>query len=370
MSDTKPLKVVIDARMVRGKMHGIARHVLLLACGFHELQERGELQIEPIFLVERDSAPKNAFFAFRTFEVKAKFLSLIELVDIPRAIGAIRPDLYHSPSFSSLAVCPVPHIVTVHDLNHLRFGSRLKKLYYRRLLKPFCKTARKVLTVSQFTQDELAKWLRLKNEKIQIVPNAIDFVWTEVSSPDAVSETAERYGLKPGKYFLALNSDKSHKNLDLLCNAYAAYRNKMGENAASSLALVGGGLNRVQPGVVALPSLDDATLRDLMRGAGAFLFPSLYEGFGFPPVEAFVAGARRVILSDIPPHRESLGQVQERVQFVDPTKEKDWILALANASQENLNTPQDSESVKKILTRLSAQAMAEVHQSLYLESVK
>lgn len=365
------MKVAIDARMVRGRMHGIARHVVLLASGFRSLAEQGKLKIDPIFIVdESDSDAKRRLGAFRTVGAHSRFLSLKEIVDLPRILKTISPDLYHSPSFSSLVVCPCPHVVTVHDLNHLRFGSRLKRVYYRQFLKPFCKSARKVVTVSNSVASELSKWLKLKSGSVSVVSSAIDAsIWSDTASK-TTEAVLSKYALDSRNYFLAIYSEKPHKGLGTLIAAYSRYREKVGAQALP-LALVAGPLSYTKSqGIVRIPSVDDVALSQLMAHARAFLFPSIYEGLGLPPVEAIAAGAH-VVLSDIPAHRESLERLESAASWVEPDQEKDWVMALSRAAEFERFSVTEIERLNLVIReRYSAEKMAAAYQNVYLEAVR
>ena len=126
------VKVVIDARMVGAVAHGIARYTAQIA---RALSSR-KLTYEPIFLVNENFSV-SSFYGFEIHRVPAAFLSPKEWFEIPKALKKISPALYHSTGFSALPYCPVPTVISIHDLNHLRFGNRMQKAYYQWVLKPF-----------------------------------------------------------------------------------------------------------------------------------------------------------------------------------------------------------------------------------------
>jgi glycosyltransferase involved in cell wall biosynthesis len=337
-------RVVIDARMVRGTPHGFARYVTAIAAG---LQRVSELSYEPVFLVSGHATrageePASHFRGFHTVETGARFLSPVELIEIPILLRRLGASLYHSPTFSSLRNAPCPWIVTVHDLNHLKYGGWKEKVYYERLLKPFVKKARALATVSEFSRKELAEWSGWDAARIDVVHNAIDPAFMERVPAERIAETAARFGLRVGQYFFCLSNPKPHKNLGRLVAAFSRYRQRdiplaPGRGGAApaywdlALNLRAGELEAGDHvHLLGPPSDEDA--RALMAGAGAVVFPSEYEGFGLPPVEAACLGAPLVV-SRIAPHREALGDlVQGEVLWVDPSDTEAWAVALGRAT--------------------------------------
>jgi glycosyltransferase involved in cell wall biosynthesis len=203
---------------------------------------------------------------------------------------------------------------TVHDLNHLYFGSFPQKLYYRFvLLRSLC-TARAIFSVSEAAALELRGWLSDHGwlAWVEIAANAI----TRFPEADD-SAVLRRLGLEKGGYFFALSNPKPHKNLALLKRAYASAR------AQTSLPpLIISASGDSGNGVLHTGPLTNPEVGALLRHAKAFFFPSLYEGFGRPGAEAALAGTVPVV-SSIPAHREALEGVHEAI-FLDPRKEPEW----------------------------------------------
>ncbi len=311
-------RIVVDGRMVGTQGHGIAQYVLALANAW----QKQKPPLEIFFLVSK-GCPAHSPLRHFPHQESLDFLHPLEPWLLPKTVSALRPALYHTPSFASLWHYPCPHIQTVHDLNHLRFGSLLQRSYYRYLLLPSLLGASAVSTVSHAAKDELDNWLKSQNlrKKISVIPNAIEPLGKEDENVLA------KLKLPAGQYFFCLSNPKAHKNTNMLFQAH--YKAFIKGNCLPLVTNVPG---PEQKGLVRMGLLTGGEIQALMAGAKAFYFPSLYEGFGRPPLEAALAGAVPVV-SDIPPHREALAGVRE-AEFLDPNSIELWEKSFRERSGE------------------------------------
>ena len=216
-------------------------------------------------------------------------------------------------------------VVTIHDATYAdtpECFSRPFAAWYGFLLPRLARRVRRVQTVSAFSRRRLAERIGLAEADIDVVPNGVDARFAP-PSPEAVAAVRARHGL-PGPYVLALGSIEPRKNLATLLTAWRSVADRRPE---LTLAIAGGGnaiYGRVGldgvPRVRALGYVDDAELPALYGGAEAFVFPSLYEGFGLPPVEAMGCGTA-VVCSDATALPEVVGDAAVLV----PPKEPDAI---------------------------------------------
>lgn len=322
-------KILIDARMIGGVGHGIGNYVLDMAAA---LAER-DLPFELTYLVAKGSNSPLRKLPHR--ESSVAFLHPLEAWRLPKELEGFQ--LFHSPSFMSLASYPCPHVQTVHDLNHLQYGSLFHKIYYQKLLFPSLQKAKAVISVSETAAKELRDWLMAKGEKksVEVVPNAI--------FEPAPAETGALTSLGLKKFFFCLSNPKPHKNIALL---ETAHFQAWSQGDCLPLALSTAGA--YQEGIFRTGPLEPARITALFQGAQAFFFPSLYEGFGRPPLEAALAGCPPVV-SDIPVHREVLAGVPE-AEFLPAKNTEAWEEAFLRHS-------------KKERTAVSAQSQAWIRET-------
>ena len=186
-------------------------------------------------------------------------------------------DVLHCPTYRGPVRSRVPLVVTVHDLAVLRHPeafNRWSRLYGPRVVPRVLQTASRVIAVSRFTRRELIELLQVPEERIRVIPNAVEDTFTQ----DGPAES--------GEYVLAVGTLEPRKNLDRLVEAVG--------RTHTELRIVGargwGGIAVGGNGVRWLGEVSDAELARLYRGAACVAYPSLYEGFGIPVLEAMACG--------------------------------------------------------------------------------
>jgi glycosyltransferase involved in cell wall biosynthesis len=197
----------------------------------------------------------------------------------PFALGRKRDaDLLHCPTYRGPLRPALPLVVTVHDLavfRHPDAFNRWTRTYSPRVVPRVLAAARRIVAVSDFTRRELVELLHVPADKIRVVPNGVDDEFTQ-DGPAA-----------EGEYVLAVGTLEPRKNLPRLVEA--ARRTDV------ELRVVGargwGGVQVGGNGVSWLGELSDQELARQYRGALCVAYPSLYEGFGIPVLEAMACGA-------------------------------------------------------------------------------
>jgi glycosyltransferase involved in cell wall biosynthesis len=192
---------------------------------------------------------------------------------LPRAASNRGLSVLHCPTFRGPFRSDVPVVVTVHDLAVLRHPGTFNQWTrrYSRLAVPrVARAARRLIAVSEFTRRELVELLRVPEDKIRVIPNAV----AEPFRPDGPK--AE------GDYLLAVGTLEPRKNL--------AAAQEAARRVGVRLLIVGergwGGVNADDW----LGRVSDEQLAELYRGARCLVYPSLYEGFGIPVLEAMACG--------------------------------------------------------------------------------
>jgi glycosyltransferase involved in cell wall biosynthesis len=266
---------------------------------------------------------------------------------------AEQADLYFTTHYTVDRRCPVPFVLTVHDLHRLRSqelsytdeafvgrfgraefdavsaeldalaewhrpgdGEQVFQRYFWALNRFLAARARHVVTVSQTSAADLRRLLGLANDRITIVPAGVDQSTFRRQPGGAVEAVRARHGLLGGPYLMFVGLAHPNKRLPWLVEHLARRRGRF--PAGSRLAIVGGHGEHVPevPGVLArydaepfvafVGRVSDAELATLYSGAAALVTASVSEGGALPPLEALACGCP-VIVTDIPAYREALG---------------------------------------------------------------
>ena len=203
-----------------------------------------------------------------------------ELAWYPFALGRLGGvDVLHCPTYYGPVRPRVPLVVTVLDLSVIRHPEAFPR--WTRTAVPVVaprvlRAARRILAISEFTRSEVVELLGMPEEKVVAVPLAVE---PETFRPDG--EAAD------GEYVLAVGTLEPRKNLARLAEA----TRRLGVELRVVGASGWGGVTAGGEGVRWLGRVDDEELARLYRGAAVAAYPSLYEGFGFPIVEAMACGA-------------------------------------------------------------------------------
>jgi glycosyltransferase involved in cell wall biosynthesis len=252
-------------------------------------------------------------------------------------------DLFHSTDFVLPPTAGARSIVTVHDLTFLRYPEcahpRLRA-YLQSVVPRSVQRADRIIADSEATRRDLIELLGAPAEKIGVVYGGIEDAFTALGEPAADAAVRRRHGLEQ-PYIFSVGTIEPRKNYALLLRAYARAVTKMKD--APILAIAGGkgwlyddifaevercGLHER---VRFLGFVPDADLPALYRGATLFVFPSLYEGFGFPPLEAMACGCP-VVCSNASSLPEVVG---DAAVLAPPTDEEQWVKAMRGALKDS-----------------------------------
>jgi len=249
---------------------------------------------------------------------------------LPVAARRARVDLLWSPGYTAPLRAPCPQVVTIPDMQYKTHPEDLAPHYRVAtdiLVKAAARRAVHIIAISEFTKSEIVRYTSASPERIDVTHLAADPAFAEPLSKDRRRTILA--GLLPGggPYVLCVAHTYPHKNVHALVEAFG----QIYESVPHRLALVGSrrlGEPQLQaaieklpdPGrVVRLEKLNTEQLRAIYQGADVFVFPSLYEGFGLPVLEAMMAGVPVVTT-----RRASISEVgDELVVYFDPDNPRD-----------------------------------------------
>ncbi len=281
--------VAIDARMIESS--GIGTYIRMLlqgnvydyAIGNPDLIHKYHQTI-PVIAFDAKIYGLKEQFSFPVNELKK---AGVTLVHFPH---------YNVPMFFSL-----PYVVTIHDLIHIVFPefmkNRLAAQYARILMKHAANHAQRILTDSNFTRQDLVHYLNVRQEKIHVIPLATD---SSFGVRKHIDETEIRRKLsipEKKKILLYVGNIRPHKNIPLLLSAYSksSYKDETvvvlaGRSTIDETIQTLEASLAIQNNVVHTGLISEQDLIDLYNIAYGFVFPSLYEGYGLPPLEAMACG--------------------------------------------------------------------------------
>jgi glycosyltransferase involved in cell wall biosynthesis len=317
------MRVAIDTR----KLHdfGIGTYIRNLLRHLARLDRDSEYVA--ICRPEDASAIRALGSNFRPVPTRSAPYSVREQWSIPLAVRREHVDVFHAPHYVLPTLTPGRSVVTIHDCIHLMFPEylpyRLAKQYARGMMYSATHRASRILTVSERSKRDILRFFSVPPEKIVVIYNAIDERF-RIPPPEAtMTQVRERYQLED-PFVLYVGNVKPHKNVERLIDAFALVVRQRADGL--KLVIIGDEISKFQTlrravhrhqlhkQVRFLGFVPEDTLAVLYRLAGVFVFPSLYEGFGLPPLEAMACGAP-VITSNVSSLPEVVG---DAALLVDP----------------------------------------------------
>jgi alpha-1,3-rhamnosyl/mannosyltransferase len=319
------MRIAIDARYVGDHFPGIGRYVYNLIAALAELDHKHTLAVlynPDLPNTRHDMAALARHLPVRLVATRLRPFSLAEQLAIPRMLRTMQADLYHAPYYvRPYFGLPCRSVVTLYDAIPRLFPAEVSpraRLLFDTLTRRAIRSSQHILAISNSARDDLAAAYRIPPARITVTPLAADPRFKPQSAL-AVAVARTKYHL-PDRYVLSLASNKPHKNLVSLVEAWAQVTNRQGDKETSSDTLgsssrrlpvslspclvIAGHWDPRYPAARAaaerlglgdrvrfLPGVAEADLPALYAGAEVFAFASRYEGFGLPPLEALACGA-------------------------------------------------------------------------------
>ncbi len=267
----------------------------------------------------------------------------------PAAARRARVDLFHIPYYAPPLITRCPTIITIADVIQLRSplyrdGVPAKRKLYLDLIAHTARKATLIITLSQHAKQDIVETFRISPDRIRVIYPAASEALVPVTDPTVLAATRARYGLKE-RYILYLGGLDQRKNVLQIVRAFAALSQRVGD---SHLQLFIAGDPDKQRGPlypdprplaaqlgitkqVIYRFVEEADKATIYSGASLFVFPSLYEGFGLPPLEAMRCGTS-VVCSNVTSLPEVVG---DAAISIDPNNTPAWVEAMERVLIDN-----------------------------------
>lgn len=294
-------RIAIDARKIRD--FGIGTYIRNL------VRELAEIDRENHYLLiagpeGAEALEKVLGKESENFEIVvhgAKVYSIRELFSLSWLLLRLRVDLFHATHYVLPLWVPSKSVVTIHDIIHLLYPeflpNRLAFFYAERMIRRGLQRGDRVLTVSRNTKNDLRDYFSVDGRKIEVIYNGIEQAFHKELSDEDLGRWLRQLGLQKG-YVLFVGNPKPHKNLD---NVVKAYARAVERGVEAPLVCVGdrSGIEAkvrqraeqlgIEDRLLLLGHVAQEALPAVYQGAALFVYPTLYEGFGLPVVEAMAS---------------------------------------------------------------------------------
>lgn len=305
------MKIIINGRFLTHSVTGVERYAREMLLELDRLALPGEftLAIPP----EAKDVPD--YQNIKAVRVGRLHNRLWEHLSFPRYVRKHRAVPLN---LCNVAPLPLPGIVCIHDMKIRavpQYFSKQFLFWYRILNHNAARRADMILTDSEFSKSEIMKYYRVDSKRIQVIPCGYQHYERIVCDEGAL----EKYGLERDGYYFSLSSLEPNKNFKWIAMAAKQHPERIFAVAgAVNEQIFADGLGFSCPeNMKLLGYVSDEEAKTLLRDCRAFLFPTFYEGFGLPPLEAICAGAKHVVVSDTEVMHEIF---RDCVSYIDPNR--------------------------------------------------
>lgn len=367
MNSTPRKHIVIDARVVvNNQSHGIARYTDELVRNLRNIDSPFDftLFVNKTSPFLQQEWPSHIHFRI----LKTSWISLLGQIEMLTHLRQLKPDLFHSPSFIVPFLSNVPLVTTIHDLNHVVLSenySIFHRLYYSILLARKIKRSKAVITVSGFSKQEIINFFRTQPEHVRVIHNGISeqFQNPPIHGTQELENCRNKYEL-PSEYILSIGNKKPHKNIARLVEAWAHSSINMPlvllSDFDASLLEIAEAYHK-KHNLHFLRFVPNSALPAIYAGARLFVYPSIYEGFGFPPLEAAACGVP-VVVSNC----SSLPEVmRDCALYINPSSTEDITRTLEKAMTESAEQRDRISRGRELVKTYSWARAAEATHSVY-----
>lgn len=336
------MKIAIDARFV-GNGSGLGRYTYKLLEYILKLDQENKYCV--IVYNQDKELIKFPYGNYEVLGVDYVHYTIGEQTGFWWWLNSLKCDLVHFTNFNHPILYRGKFVVTIHDLTLLFYPGRVRRKWvsewgYMMTMKNAVKQARKVIAISEFTKRDVVKYLNAPEHKVSVVYEAPDERIKKVDDVKEIDRIKKKYKItKP--YYLYVGQWRVHKNLVKLIEAFNIIRDK---GLDTQLLLVGKedprypevretiNKSKYRHDIIITGFVPDEDFNAIYSGALVFVFPSLYEGIGLPPLEAMNCGIP-VISSEASCMPEIL---QQAVLYFNPYDVKEIAFAMEKIYQDGL----------------------------------
>ncbi len=298
----RPLRIALDGDTLGRKRTGDESYLVSLLRGLGRVCERNRYDV-----FTRDPARESARFSdlprerWNFLRVGPDSIWLRHPVGLPLALRRRRPDVYHAQYFLP-PLCPCPAVLTVHDISFAvrpEYFTLRDRVFLGALVPSALRRAARVITDTEYTRRDLSSRFGVDPARIAVIPLAADPIHRPLDRAACADSVRRKHGIS-APFILYVGTLQPRKNVGVLIRAFGSLGRRAG--LPHKLLIVGKPKYMVEPvheairesgraqDIVFAGFVDDADLPTYYNAADVFVFPSLYEGFGLPVVEAMQCG--------------------------------------------------------------------------------
>lgn len=374
------MRIAIDARMGHSRV-GIGVYVRGLLKNLSKIDKENNYYIIINKNKKEDFVPEqDNFHKIYTNVTYSDYLrrDLWEQGYLPWKLYKNKVDIYHGPCYSLPIFAKIKTVITIYDMMSFKVEcyKPISRIRVRNLIKISAKKAQKIITGSENSKTDIVRILKLPEDKIKVIYIGVGNEYRQINDKSRLDSIKEKYGINK-KFIQYVGSLKANKNIPRLIEAYS----RLSEDILKKYVLVITGgkgwkskeiFSRVkrlglENNVIFTDFVDDNDLPLLINAATLLVFPSLYEGFGIPPLEAMACGTP-VAASNISSIPEVVG---DAALLFDPYNIEEMTTAmyrvLIDEQLRNKLKKKGFERVKKFSWERAAKDTLKIYEEVFKE---